>query len=92
MVTRKELSFDPNLKGDFDLKKNLLRKNDKKDYIYIGCQIINKNLFKNYKVQNFSISKIWDELSRKNELHGFESLNKFYHITKLETFKKLKDF
>ena len=92
MVTRKKLSFDQNLKGDFDLEKNLLKKNDKKDFIYIGCQILNKNLLKNYKVHNFSISKIWDELSSKSELHGFESLNKFYHLTKLETFKKLEDF
>ena len=51
-----------------------------------------KRLFKNYKVKNFSISEIWNELLKKNELNGFESLNKFYHLTNLETFKKLKDF
>jgi len=89
LVTKKELSFDQNLKGDFKLKKNLLKKDDKKDFIYIGCQILNKNLFKSYKVENFSISKIWNELLKKNELNGFESLNKFYHLTNLETFKKL---
>ena len=89
LLTNKELSFDQNLKGDFKLKKNLLKKDDKKDFIYIGCQILNKNLFKSYKVENFSISKIWNELLKKNELNGFESLNKFYHLTNLETFKKL---
>ena len=92
LVTKKILSFDQNLKGDFDLKNNLLLRNDKKDFIYIGCQILNKKLFKNYKLHNFSISKIWDELLKKNQLNGFESLNKFYHLTNLETFKKLKDF
>ena len=92
LVTKKILSFDQNLKGDFDLKNNLLFKNDKKDFIYIGCQILNKNLFRSYKVHNFSISKIWDELLKKNELNGFQSLNKFYHLTNLETFKKLEDF
>ena len=92
LVTNKELSFDQNLKGDFELKKNLLKKNDKKKFIYIGCQILNKNLFKNYKKENFSISKIWNELLEKNQLNGFESSNKFYHLTNLETFKRLKDF
>ena len=63
----------------------------KKIFIYIGCQILNKNLFEKYKVKNFSISEIWNELLKKNKLNGFESLNKFYHLTNLETFKKLKD-
>ena len=60
--------------------------------IYIGCQILNRNLFKKYKIQNFSILSIWNELLKKNELNGFESLNNFYHLTNLEIFKKLKDF
>ena len=92
LVTKKQLSFDKNLRGDFQLKDNLLKKNDNKDYIYIGCQILNKNLFEKYNVKNFSILEIWNELLKKNELNGFESLNKFYHLTDLETFKKLKDF
>ena len=92
LVTKKQLSFDKNLRGDFQLKDNLLKKNDNKDYIYIGCQILNKNLFEKYNVKNFSISEIWNELLKKNELNGFESLNKFYHLTDLEIFKKLKDF
>ena len=92
LVTKKQLSFDKNFRGDFQLKDNLLKKNDNKDYIYIGCQILNKNLFEKYNVKNFSILEIWNELLKKNELNGFESLNKFYHLTDLETFKKLKDF
>jgi len=92
LVAKKQLSFDKNLRGDFQLKDNLLKKNDNKDYIYIGCQILNKNLFEKYNVKNFSILEIWNELLKKNELNGFESLNKFYHLTDLETFKKLKDF
>ena len=92
LVTKKQLSFDKNLRGDFQLKDNLLKKNDNKDYIYIGCQILNKNLFEKYNVKNFSILEIWNELLKKNELNGFESLNKFYHLTDIEIFKKLKDF
>ena len=92
LLTNKTLSFDKKLKGDFELKNNLLKKNDNKNFIYIGCQILNKNLFKGYKIDNFSISKIWDNLLIKNKLNGFESSTKFYHLTDLEIFKKLKDF
>ena len=91
LVVRKELSFDQNLKGDFELEKNLLKKNDKKNLIYIGCQILNKNLFKNINKNNFSISEVWNELLKKRELNGYESFNKFYHLTNFEIFKKLKD-
>ena len=91
LVTKKELSFDKNLMGDFELKKNLLKKEGRSFFIYIGCQILNKNLFNDFKVENFSISEIWNELLKKNKLNGFESSNQFYHLTNLETFKKLKD-
>ena len=92
LVTKKHLSFDQNLTGDFELKKNLLKKENNKSFIYIGCQILKKDLFRKYRVKNFSISEIWNELLKKNQLNGFESLNKFYHLTNLETFNKLKDF
>ena len=91
LLANKEISFDKNLKGDFKLKNNLLKKNDNNDFIYIGCQILSRSLFKNYKVRNFSILEIWYELLKKDKLNGFESSNKFYHLTNLETFKKLKD-
>ena len=92
LVTEKQLSFDQNLIGDFELKKNLLKKENNKSFIYIGCQILKKDLFREHRVKNFSISEIWNELLKKNQLNGFESLNKFYHLTNLETFNKLKDF
>ncbi len=90
LLTKKELSFDKNLIGDFNLKNDLIKK-DNKDFIFIGCQILNKSLFKNFKVQNFSVAEIWNELMKNNKLNGFESLNKFYHLTDLEIFKKLQD-
>ncbi len=92
LVTNKKKSFDKNLKGDFNLENNILKKKDSKKFIYIGCQILNKNLFEKYKVKNFSISEIWSQLLKKDKLNGFESFNNFYHLTNLETFKKLKDF
>ena len=91
LVTKKKLSFDQNLLGDFEMKKNLLKKNDELNFIYIGCQILNKELFRKHKIKNFSILEIWDELLKNDKLNGFESFNDFYHLTNLETFKKLKD-
>ena len=91
LLSKKEKSFDKNLKGNFNLKNNLIKKDENNDFIYIGCQILSRSLFKNYKVRNFSISEIWNELLKKDKLNGFESYNKFYHLTSLETFRKLKD-
>jgi MurNAc alpha-1-phosphate uridylyltransferase len=92
LLVNKKFSFDKNLKGDFELVNNSIKKNDKNEFIYIGCQILNRNLFKKYKVNRFSILEIWNELLKNDNLNGFESNNKFYHLTNLETFKKLKDF
>ena len=91
LLSKKDLSFDKNFLGDFTLENNLLKKNERNDYIYIGCQILNKSLFKEYKVSNFSISKIWNDLQKEDKLNGFKSKKKFYHLTNLDVFKKLKD-
>jgi len=91
LLVKKELSFDKNLSGDFDLIDNLIIKNDDRKFIYTGCQIINKKLLSNYKDKNFSISNVWNDLIKKKELYGFETTKEFYHLTDLETFKKLQD-
>ena len=89
MVVNKDLSFDKKLKGDFNLKKNLLSKGDENQYIYTGCQILNRNLLKNINKKIFSINEIWNVLVAKNNLFGFESVNKFSHVTDLEIYNKL---
>ncbi len=91
LLVNKRLSFDKNLNGDFNLKNNLISKNDNKEFIYTGCQILNKNLLNNYKVENFPITNVWNNLIEKNELYGYESNSDFYHLTDLKTFKKLQD-
>ena len=91
LMANKARSFDKNLKGDFSIKDNLLKKDDNKNFIYIGCQILNRNIFSKYDINTFSITQVWNELLDKNELYGFESFNKFYHLTNFETFKKLQD-
>tara|TARA_B100001057_G_scaffold374249_1_gene378858 strand:- start:656 stop:1345 length:690 start_codon:yes stop_codon:yes gene_type:complete len=92
LLVNKKLSFDNNLEGDFNLKDNIINKSTEKNFIYTGCQILNKNLFNEYDVKNFSVTKIWNRLLTKQQLIGFESTNKFYHLTNLEIFKKLKGF
>jgi len=89
LVTNKKLSFDEKLKGDFNLEKNLLSKNLNNKYIYTGCQIINRNLLDNNQKIFFSINEIWKDLIKNNTLFGFNSANKFYHITDLKVYNEL---
>ena len=89
MVVEKNKSFDKRFKGDFELKKNQLSKEKINNYIFTGCQIINKDLFSSFENTAFSISKIWDDLIKDNKLYGFESLNEFVHVTDLEIYNKL---
>ena len=91
LLVKKELSFDKNLNGDFNLKDNLIIKNNNRKFIYTGCQIMNKKLLSIYKDKNFSITNVWYDLIDKKKLYGFETNSNFYHLTDIETFKKLQD-
>ena len=91
LLANKKLSFDKKLKGDFNLKNNLINKEAEKEFIYIGCQIINKKLFIKEKIENYSIFEIWNNLLVQKKLFGYESRRDFYHLTDLDIFKKLKD-
>ena len=89
LVVNKKLSFDKKFNGDFNLERNLLTKNSKNEYIYTGCQIFSRDLLDSSKKNFFSITEIWNELIKKNNLFGFESKNKFYHVSDLEIYNKL---
>ena len=89
MVVNKDLSFDKNLRGDFDLLDNQLNKKKLNQYIFTGCQIINKKVFASIKNKSFSILQIWNDLIKENKLYGYESKNKFCHVTDLEIYNKL---
>ena len=91
LLVNKKFSFDKKLKGDFNLKNNLINKEAEKEFIYIGCQIINKKLFIKEKIENYSILEIWNNLLDQKKLFGYESKKDFYHLTDLDIFKKLKD-
>jgi MurNAc alpha-1-phosphate uridylyltransferase len=89
LVVNKKLSFDKKLNGDFNLEKNQLSKNSNNEYIYTGCQILSRDLLENKEIFFFSITEIWNKLIEKNFLFGFESQNKFHHVTNLKIYNKL---
>ena len=89
LVVNKKKSFDKKFHGDFNLEENLLTKNMNNEYIYTGCQLFNRDLLNTNEKKIFSITEIWNELIKKNDLFGFESQNKFYHVTDLEIYNKL---
>ena len=91
LLVNKNLSFDQNLAGDFNLSNNLISKTDNLDFIYIGCQILNKKILANQTISKFSILNIWNKLINEKKLYGFESKQKFYHLTDLNIFNKLRD-
>ena len=91
LLVNKKFSFDKKLKGDFNLKNNLISKEAEKEFIYIGCQILNKKLFIKEKIENYSILEIWNNLLDQKKLFGYESQKDFYHLTDVDIFKKLKD-
>ena len=89
LVVNKVLSFDQKLRGDFNLNNNILKKENNNNFIYTGCQMINKNLFLKLSNQSFSILDIWNDLLLQNKLFGHESKNKFYHVTDLRIYQEL---
>ena len=89
LVVNKILSFDQKLEGDFNLNNNILKKENSNNFIYAGCQMINKNLFLKLNNQSFSILDIWNDLLLQNKLFGHESKNKFYHVTDLRIYQEL---
>ena len=89
LVVEKSKSFDQRMNGDFFLKNNILNKSFDKNFIFTGCQILNKSIFENYKVETFSMNKIWNEMISKNKLYGHKSDGKFTHLTDIEIYKKL---
>ncbi len=77
------------MQGDFSIENNILRRAINSNFIFTGCQILNKSIFENYKIEKFSINKIWDEMISKNKLYGYVSEKNFIHLTDIEIYKKL---
>tara|TARA_B100000029_G_C17582722_1_gene960161 strand:+ start:1259 stop:1966 length:708 start_codon:yes stop_codon:yes gene_type:complete len=91
LVVNKNKSFDKSFKGDFNLKENLLNREDMNNlnYLYTGLQIINPKIFFDVDMKVFSINKIWDKLIANKELYGKESSEEFFHVSTLKIYKDL---
>jgi len=91
LIVNKEKSFDKNIKGDFNLQNNIVKReeNENLKYIYTGLQIINPEVFSNIKDQVFSMNKIWDKLIKNKKLFAIESNINFLHVSTLDIYKKL---
>ena len=89
LVVNKKKSFDKRFIGDFELKNKSLFKYENNNFIFIGCQIINKKILNNISDTSFSISKVWNNELSKNNLNGFESTNDFFHVTDLKIFNEI---
>ena len=91
LVVDEARSFDNNLKGDFNLKNNLINKKKKNSlkYIYTGLQIIKAETFSHIDEKVFSINKVWDGLIDREQLHGLKSEINFLHVSTLMIYKSL---
>jgi len=90
LVVDKSKSFDKTMNGDFNLKKNILdREDNEKKYIYTGSQILNNSVFKNKKIEPFSMNLIWDLLIKNKELMGVKCKQEFLHVTNLKIYNEL---
>ena len=90
LVVDKTKSFDKTMKGDFNLKENILDRNvNEKRYIYTGSQILSNSVFKNRKIEPFSMNLIWDLLIKNKELLGVKSKQEFLHVTNLKIYNQL---
>ena len=89
LVVNKDKSFDQNLIGDFNLDANKLYKTKPLNFIYTGCQILEKKIFKKFSNKSFPMSEVWNDLLSRNELTGFESKVNFKHVTNYDIYNKL---
>jgi hypothetical protein len=90
LLVNKSMSFYKSFKGDFNINnKGIISRDISNSMVYTGAQIINRKIFKNSKIESFSMNVIWDELIKKNLLVGSESKQKFLHLNNSETYKKI---
>ena len=105
LLVSKNNCFDENLKGDFSLKNSKqnelirgighLEKKDINEFTYTGLQIVRSNyptkIFKKSKPKIYSLNHYWNTTNYQDFCkYGYFGGQKFYHVSNLETFQKLK--
>ena len=89
LLVNKNLSFDNSFKGDFNLNKGMVTKNNNNKFIFTGLQILDRSVFSSTKDKVFSMNKIWNYLIKENLLMGVESKQQFYHLNTKEIYDKI---
>ncbi len=89
LLVNKKLSIDPSFKGDFNLNNEKISKNDENQFIFTGVQITNRSVLVGEKSKVFSMNAVWNKLIKDENLQGFESNQKFYHLNTFDMYKKI---
>ena len=89
LIVNKKLSLDKSFSGDFNLRDEIISKDEENQFIFTGLHITNRNFLNTEKSKVFSMNKIWNDLIRKNDLYGIESKQKFYHFNTYEMYNKI---
>ena len=89
LLVNKKFSFDNTFKGDFNLNKNLVSRDERNELIFTGLQILDRSVFNSVKSKIFSMNEIWDDLIKTKSLFGIESKKKFYHLNTKEMHDKI---
>mgnify|MGYP000853307094 CR=1 FL=1 len=89
LLVNKKLSIDPSFKGDFNLNNEKISKDDENQFIFTGVQITNRSVLIGEKSEVFSMNEVWNKLIKDENLRGFESNQKFYHLNTFDMYKKI---
>ena len=89
LLVKKELSLDNSFKGDFNLKNNLISKDEHNQFIFTGLQIMKNDHLIFFNKDIFSMNEVWAKLISEKNLGGLESNQKFYHLNTFEMFEKI---
>ena len=89
LLVNKKLSMDKSFKGDFNLKNKVISKDSENNFIFTGLQIMNRNHLDCINKKVFSMNEVWNKFISKNELYGFESKQKFYHLNTENMYNKI---
>ena len=89
LLVKKKLSLDTSFKGDFNLKNNLIYKDEPNQFIFTGLQIMKNDDLAFLNKNIFSMNEVWAKLISENNLGGLESNQKFYHLNTIEMFEKI---
>ena len=89
LLVNRNLSYDSSFIGDFNLKEDMISRDNSNKFIFTGIQILDQSVFKSTKDKIFSMNKIWNNLISIKSLLGVESNQKFYHLNTREMYDKI---